>query len=75
MARPRKVADTVRVDITLSLTAGEDDDLIAWFAALPDRGRATAVITRLRTGTITATAANGQVSQDEAIATLFGMTM
>jgi hypothetical protein len=75
MARPRKTANTVRVDITLSLTAGEDDDLIAWFAALPSRGRATAVITRLRTGTVAETAVNGQVSQAEAIDTLFKMTM
>lgn len=50
MARPIKLTETVRVDLTLSLTPGEDDDLIAWFASLPPRKRATAVITRLRTG-------------------------
>lgn len=50
MARPCKKAGTIRVDITLSLTIGEDDDLIDWFASLPGRQRATAVITRLRTG-------------------------
>lgn len=50
MARPIKTTKTVYVDITLSLTTGEDDDLITWFASLPARGRATAVIARLRTG-------------------------
>jgi hypothetical protein len=46
--RPRQ--DTVVVRIKLRLHPGQDDDLIAFFAAIPDRGRAQAVIRALRTG-------------------------
>ena len=48
--RPRR--ETVVVMIKLRLHPGEDDDLIDFFASLPDRGRARAVITALRTGNI-----------------------
>ena len=48
--RPRR--DTVVVRIALSLHPGEDDDLIDFFASLPDGGRAKAVVTALRTGNV-----------------------
>ena len=48
--RPRR--ETVVVMVKLRLHPGEDDDLIDFFASLPDRGRARAVMTALRTGDI-----------------------
>ena len=48
--RPRK--ETILVQISLSLHPGEDDDLIDFFASLPERGRARAVLVALRTGNI-----------------------
>jgi hypothetical protein len=48
--RPRR--ETVVVRVKLRLHPGEDDDLIAFFASLPERGRARAVISALRTGNI-----------------------
>jgi hypothetical protein len=57
--RPRR--ETVVVRVKLRLHPGEDDDLIAFFASLPERGRARAVIGALRTGNI------NQVLIDEGI--------
>jgi len=57
--RPRR--ETVVVRIKLRLHPGEDDDLIAFFASLPERGRARAVIGALRAGNI------NQVLIDEGI--------
>ena len=48
--RPRK--ETVVVMVKLRLHPGEDDDLIDFFASLPNRGRARAVTAALRTGHI-----------------------
>jgi hypothetical protein len=48
--RPRR--ETVVVRVKLRLHPGEDDDLIAFFASLPERGRARAVIGALRSGDI-----------------------
>jgi len=48
--RPRR--ETVVVRVKLRLHPGEDDDLIAFFASLPKRGRARAVIGALRSGDI-----------------------
>ena len=48
--RPKK--ETTIVQISLSLHPGEDDDLIDFFASLPKRGRAKAVVAALRTGNI-----------------------
>ena len=48
--RPKR--ETVVVRVKLRLHPGEDDDLIAFFASLPERGRARAVIGALRTGDI-----------------------
>ena len=57
--RPRRA--TVVVRVKLRLHPGEDDDLIDFFASLPERGRARAVIGALRTGNI------NQVLVDEGI--------
>ena len=57
--RPRR--ETVVVRVKLRLHPGEDDDLIAFFASLPERGRARAVIGALRSGDI------GQVLIEEGI--------
>ena len=57
--RPRR--ETVVVRVKLRLHPGEDDDLIDFFASLPERGRARAVIGALRTGNIS------QVLTDEGI--------
>ena len=57
--RPKK--ETVVVRVKLRLHPGEDDDLIDFFASLPERGRARAVIGALRTGNI------NQVLVDEGI--------
>lgn len=48
--RPKR--ETIVVMIKLRLHPDEDDDLIDFFASLPARGRARAVITALRTGNI-----------------------
>ena len=48
--RPRR--ETIVVRVKLRLHPGEDDDLIAFFASLPERGRARAVTRALRTGNV-----------------------
>ena len=55
--RPRsaRAASARIVRIKLRLYPGEDDDLIAFFAAIPDRLRATCVKATLRTGAQPAT--------------------
>jgi len=40
MGRPRKKAETVTINVKLTLTVGKDDDLISRFESLPSRGRA-----------------------------------
>ncbi len=57
--RPRR--ETVTVWLKLRLHPGEDDDLIDFFASLPKRGRAKAVLAALRTGNI------AQVLYDEGL--------
>lgn len=42
--------DRVRIQIKLSLRKGEDADLIAWFAQIPEGYRPKAVMTALRQG-------------------------
>jgi hypothetical protein len=73
MARPPSDREIRYINIKLGLDVEYHADLLEWFDGLPERGRATAVITRLRTGTVMETAVNGQVGEDEAIAALFGM--
>lgn len=48
--RPRKEEDTVVVRLTLTLTVGQDDDMIALFNAIPPYKRPQEVISMLRGG-------------------------
>ena len=48
--RPRR--ETIVVRVKLRLHPGEDDGLIDFFASLPERGRARAVVRALRTGNV-----------------------
>lgn len=57
------VVQTVR--ITLSLRPGADDDLIVFFAQLPPRSRARAVMTAMRQGRVGETAVGDMLNEDE----------
>lgn len=48
--RPPLAVVVQRIQLTLSLREGEDDDLIAFFAHHPPRKRAQAVVVALRQG-------------------------
>ena len=61
--RPRR--ETVVVRVKLRLHPGEDDDLIAFFASLPERGRARAVIGALRSGDIHQVLADEGIDDDQ----------
>lgn len=50
MARPALTHPPTLIRLTLCLYSGEDDDLLAWFDTLPERGRAQQVIQALRQG-------------------------
>lgn len=50
MGRPRLAVQVHRFHINLTLRAGEDDDLIAFFRTIPDRRRVAAVKMALRSG-------------------------
>ncbi len=52
MGRPRKTTPTVMYTVRLSLTPGEDDDLIAFLDAAPVRCRAMAVKAAMRGGNL-----------------------
>lgn len=72
MARPNLDYDPVIINVKLCLHPDHDDDLVAWFDSLPERGRATAVITRLRTGAVAAveTATISEAAAIDALASL-----
>ena len=61
--RPRR--ETVVVRVKLRLHPGEDDDLIDFFASLPDRGRARAVVGTLRTGNVNQVLAEEGIDDDQ----------
>jgi hypothetical protein len=48
--RPRLAEPTIVCRLALTLRRGEDDDLIAFFEAIPVRGRPAAVKEALRSG-------------------------
>ncbi len=52
MGRPRKTVPTVTYTVKLSLTPGEDDDLITFLDAAPARCRAMAVKAAMRGGNL-----------------------
>ena len=61
--RPRR--ETVVVRVKLRLHPGEDDDLIDFFASLPKRGRARAVIGALRSGDIRQVLVEEGIDEDQ----------
>lgn len=63
--RPRLPDPTRQVHVTLSLRPGEDDDLIHFFASIPERMRATAIKTILRSGSALARPQNQPSSETE----------
>ena len=52
MGRPKKTTETRVYSVRLSLTPGEDDDLIAFLEAAPARCRAVAVKAAMRGGNL-----------------------
>jgi len=58
--------------VKLRLHPGEDDDLIDFFASLPDRGRARAVITALRTGNISQILIDEGIDDDQMAEDMLG---
>jgi hypothetical protein len=63
--RPPLDVEIVRIQITLSLRRGRDDDLIAFFATLPRGAKPTAVMAAMRSGNLAAAADEDYVSDDE----------
>lgn len=64
--RPRLPAPTRQVHVTLSLRPGEDDDLIDFFSVIPERMRASAIKTALRSGNaITRTHGQAGIEMEE----------
>jgi hypothetical protein len=63
--RPPLAEEPVYVQIKLSLRPGRDDDLIDFFASLPHGTRATAVMTAMRSGNLSAAADPDYVSDKE----------
>ena len=61
--RPRR--ETVVVRVKLRLHPGEGDDLVDFFASLPERGRARAVVGALRTGDIHRVLAEEGIDEDQ----------
>lgn len=51
--------------LKLRLHPGEDDDLIDFFASLPERGRARSVMAALRTGNIAQVLADEGLDDDQ----------
>jgi hypothetical protein len=72
--RPRLEIPTLRIPLTLSLRAGEDDDLRHWFDGIPPRERAGRVKAALRQGGVSLPRADGpegeEVLADDAFAAL-----
>jgi hypothetical protein len=52
VGRPKIEEEPVIINIKLTLYSSQDQDLIDWFENLPSRGRASAVMSALRSGSI-----------------------
>jgi hypothetical protein len=61
--RPRR--ETVIVQIKLRLHPGEDDDLLAFFAGLPPRSRASGAKTAMRSGNLVLGAVGDEVDDED----------
>lgn len=62
--RPRLLCPVMRMRVTLCLRDGEDDDLAAFFAAIPSRMRAAAIKSALRSGQALTSPDNNEVVED-----------
>jgi hypothetical protein len=56
MARPRKTGIQIIHQVKLVLMPGQDDDLILYLSNVPDRGKAAAIKTAMRSGNLGAAA-------------------
>ena len=74
MSRPQLV-DPCLIRLTLVLRPGEDDDLIDWFASMPQRGRARAVICALRQGGVNLADESAEEDDQERAMKLAGALM
>jgi hypothetical protein len=72
MARGRPVSNAQlwEFQVHLRLRAGTDDDLIAFFRQIPDRRRASAIKSALRSGGMGNTPLSESVSDDELFSSL-----
>lgn len=73
--RPPNTVETIHISIRLSLHPGRDDDLLAFFAALPPGSRATAVMAAMRSGNLAAAADEDYMSEEEMTAALMDLMM
>jgi hypothetical protein len=73
--RPTNEVETIHISIRLSLHPGRDDDLLAFFEALPHGSRATAVMAAMRSGNLHAAADEDYMSEDEMTAALMDLMM
>lgn len=62
--RPAVIETEVRVFVHLRLRAGEDDDLIAFFACIPPRQRVSYLKLALRSGGMQATVSAASADDD-----------
>lgn len=63
--RPPLECEIIDVQIHLRLREGRDDDLIAFFASLPDGSRASAVMAAMRGSNLDGEAYDDGISDDE----------
>jgi hypothetical protein len=62
--RPRLTCHVRQIRFTLSLREGEDDDLLLFFADIPERRRAAALKAALRAGGISLKAGSVPITDD-----------
>lgn len=73
MGRPRRVVQPVEIQVKLLCFPGLDDDLIAFFATVPPRRKATAVKAAMRSGQLVIGTQIIDVDDDDIDAALDGM--
>lgn len=75
MARPTFPAQIHTIRLSLRLREGQHDDLIAFFQATPERGRAAAVVAALRQGGLTAVSPTDVINEMEVMDLLGDMML
>ncbi len=73
--RPPLPESPVYVQIKLSLRPGRDDDLLAFFAAVPAGSRAVAVMAAMRSGNLEAAGEPDGIAEDEMTDALLGLLL